>query len=720
MANIGDSRFGQWANPRFGANLGAGTQGVLPAPGASQSASSGASNGLQWGESLTPQPGNTIPKWNGLQQGESLTPQPGNNIPKWNGLQPGERYAEGGVIEDSDTGNSQEAPSDPFSIVTEALNYGRKMYGVGQLFAKGVRDAFAGADKQLSRDINTAAGRRAPALGQTGEDVSRAVSDEGGSGDVPDDARAMTMNQALGGMDQDEGIQWGDTFVPGQRKDTMNLEEGGVIPDEGDETPAPDEGGGGSQQSAMAYLSGQGAVPPEVAQAMEQRVDPQGMMDPSERKMQALASAGSPDKAFGLMQHYRQKFMAYNTFAKAALQGAGGRPPNPAAAADALTKAYENVPDGQSMRFTPTRGGMQVSIRGGRKPKTQQFAEGGEVGYDDTYMSPPEDQAMRDTLADPSGAIAEAEGEGPSMLGRSIVLGWNSLMKLLEGPGLDYDKAVEDPDSLASVAPEGGAAEAAPAPQGVTSERPQDPQVARMNADPYTMGGVSPARNWRTPPVHEVVAEAQRDPNANTLEHHLHLARLAYPESGQHRERAMAELAVRQAWAKNQFGLDKEHVKADGALARATMSADTKERIANLNNATRERLVQTSTASAERRVMASYQGKIDLAQFKASAHWQEILGQEMEKNYRALVGAGVSPSRIPERMGQAPSMPAQNPAVTQGQPAPRAPQAPQVPQAQQAAPLPPAALSSLREGEHTKFRNGQVWTLQGGRPVQVQ
>jgi len=41
---------------------------------------------------------------------------------------------------------------------------------------------------------------------------------------------------------------------------------------------------------------------------------------------------------------------------------------------------------------------------------------------------------------------------------------------------------------------------------------------------------------------------------------------------------------------------------------------------------------------------------------------------------------------------------------------------PQQPQAQ----LPPAAVQQLKEGVHTTFANGQTWTLQGGKPVQVQ
>jgi hypothetical protein len=39
---------------------------------------------------------------------------------------------------------------------------------------------------------------------------------------------------------------------------------------------------------------------------------------------------------------------------------------------------------------------------------------------------------------------------------------------------------------------------------------------------------------------------------------------------------------------------------------------------------------------------------------------------------------------------------------------------------QNAAQLPQAAVAQLKEGVHTKFANGQTWTLQNGKPVQVQ
>ena len=51
--------------------------------------------------------------------------------------------------------------------------------------------------------------------------------------------------------------------------------------------------------------------------------------------------------------------------------------------------------------------------------------------------------------------------------------------------------------------------------------------------------------------------------------------------------------------------------------------------------------------------------------------------------------------------------------------APAAQAAPNAPAQQQQATLPPAAVSVLKEGQQTTFANGQVWTLQNGKPVRV-
>jgi hypothetical protein len=154
--------------------------------------------------------------------------------------------------------------------------------------------------------------------------------------------------------------------VPGE----MPNEQGGVLPDTQ----------GGNPKMAMNYLTGADAAPPEFVQQVERSADPQGMMSPSERKLRALENAPDPEKAWGVMQHYRKRFNAYSAFAQAAAAGNEevGKPPNLAAAAKAATQAYENIPDGNEVMFRPVNGGMEVSYRpiipsrpapsGGEKP----------------------------------------------------------------------------------------------------------------------------------------------------------------------------------------------------------------------------------------------------------------------------------------------------------------------------------------------------------------
>jgi hypothetical protein len=308
-----DSRFGQFADPNFGASLAAPqpTQGVLPAPqGADTSASSDTSNKA-----------NTF----GMP---GLMGQNSN---------PGSMYlAGGGAIPDDtqDSGDAAPPSTDPFAMISAALQTGRKKFG---LPAK-----FFGGDEQSEPAEN--------------------------DGDE-DDVQSFAEGGEVEGEEPEQGV------IPDGNTDREEQ------PQQGGMTPS------GNAQGAIAYLSGQGGVGPEIAAALERQVDPQGQMEPSQRKMLAIAQAGDPDKAFQLMQHYRQKFNAYGAFAKAALQGSGGRPPNPAAAADALNKAYEHVPDGKQLRFAPAQGGMSVSIGGGQQQEqpVQSFADGGEVQDDFQY-----------------------------------------------------------------------------------------------------------------------------------------------------------------------------------------------------------------------------------------------------------------------------------------------------------------------------------------------
>jgi hypothetical protein len=292
-----DPRFGQFADPNFGSTLeGDDAPGVLPDTSAPEvhSANSDQNNGVI----------NTRPAPAPAQQ-----PQ-GNNFGP--GLMPhqggGPVYLEDGG-DPADTGNAQQVGStlDPMGI----LNWGRKAHGLPQQF-------FGPAKPKSSND---------PAATQ------QAMTDEGVTGKIEDpDINTFSKNQMLQNTPSDQTLRWGqDTDIPGQQKDAMYLADGGMIPDGStdqedqgqDDQMTPSGNGQPDPKAVMAYLSGQGGMPPEQAAALEHRADPQGQMDPAQRKVAALSAAGSPEAGFGLMQHYRQKFNAYSAFRAGRAPGCG-------------------------------------------------------------------------------------------------------------------------------------------------------------------------------------------------------------------------------------------------------------------------------------------------------------------------------------------------------------------------------------------------------------
>jgi hypothetical protein len=173
----------------------------------------------------------------------------------------------------------------------------------------------------------------------------------------------------------------------------MSYDAGGDVPDQPDaQAPAPQQpqqqGGQSGGPSPAGYVMGSDAMPPDQAQAMEMRIDPQQSMDPSARKLLAIGGMQDQDSAWKMMQSQRQKFNSYRAFAQAAMKGAGQKPPDLGAATHAATQAYQNVPDGNSVTFQPHQsGGVAVSVKPlgkGGAGKSQGMARGGVVnGLDD-------------------------------------------------------------------------------------------------------------------------------------------------------------------------------------------------------------------------------------------------------------------------------------------------------------------------------------------------
>jgi hypothetical protein len=308
------------------------------------------------------------------------------------------RFDGGGILPDMPTDDNANAPSpsddantqpsqntSPLDVVKQALTWGRQKMG-------------------LPRDFFGTAGSGIPTNSKPSNDsdsVNRAVQEENDMdpqhGNSPADARAMSLNGAKRQLVPGEQLGGGDTAIPYETP-TQNIatggaveddgDEGGVLPDGNNQQAAPQGGGqipqpgaGGPPQQAMGYLMGKGAADAATVAALEHEADPDGTMDPNERKLKTVAMQGSPEKAFPVLQHYRQKFNAYNAFAQVAAKGTPQKPADMQASASAATKAYQHLPDGNAMHFQPTKDGMHVTVRpvhptDSAKP-AQKFEEGG-------------------------------------------------------------------------------------------------------------------------------------------------------------------------------------------------------------------------------------------------------------------------------------------------------------------------------------------------------
>ena len=330
--------------------------------------------------------------------------------------------ADGGVIPNSPTGTTSPDLDTALATVQGALASGRQSMGLpanlmgdsdqssqgddnsDQQVAGTIpaRPANPGGDQPNSNPFPTKTpqipfGKRtADASGAIPED--NAVMGLAGGGDMDDPSTAKLDAPAFaGGGDMNDPSAAG---IPAQPQANMPQ------PQQGQTQPANDP-----MQALTQYASGAGAVPPEMAAALEQRVDPTGSMDPSQRKLLAVASA--PQQAqFGMLQHYRQRFQAMNSFARVAANGTQGRPANLAASTDAATRAYHNVPNGQSISFHPAGPGhvaMTVSHYAGDKgasKKVTAHAAGGAV---------PDDVDPMDV--GPEGAVSSGE---PNDLGQTM------------------------------------------------------------------------------------------------------------------------------------------------------------------------------------------------------------------------------------------------------------------------------------------------------------
>lgn len=306
-------------------------------------------------------------------------------------------------------------PAITLDSVKDALDYGRQSHGLGG--GGGERPADGGGMdmSNLPESQNVDDRRGEYGEGGPGKIMRRLRDNKAGNNSIyryaeggsvqDDDLQGRTDESQVGlpGEDfyreQNEGLQKEMQQVPmpqrrpvpqGPQDDPERIRKAGEPKKEtfyGGESPGQMVRSGAKR--IMAYLQGADAMPPERVEELEQKADPDGSMDEGQRKIATIDAAskeGGPEAAWRVMQKYRKNYDTYRAHAAGALSHGDLR-----MAAESASKAYPNVPDGLSLQFAPTQGGVTAAVMQGSKPVDQfqltvpqfnQWLQGNEGQYD--------------------------------------------------------------------------------------------------------------------------------------------------------------------------------------------------------------------------------------------------------------------------------------------------------------------------------------------------
>lgn len=116
----------------------------------------------------------------------------------------------------------------------------------------------------------------------------------------------------------------------------------------------------------ISYLSGADGNPAGAlkgAAAVKQEAPHLSNDDAALISIDRTAQTQGPEAAWKELQGHRVAYNAKLAFAKVALDGTQGKPPNLASAIDATNKAMMHMPDGSNVQFTPSQGGVTATVR---------------------------------------------------------------------------------------------------------------------------------------------------------------------------------------------------------------------------------------------------------------------------------------------------------------------------------------------------------------------
>lgn len=279
--------------------------------------------------------------------------------------------------------------------------------------------------------------------------------------------------------------------------------------------PENEQQGGGAQAPAMImrYLAGADANPQLTQQAEQgavqqlgQVADDPSVANPSTVHLMALhlAAEKDPEAGYAVQQTYRASYNASMGHAHVALAGAGGKPPDLAAAADAATKAASYVLDGTETTFTPNGTGVTATVKypGNKQPQQVQ-------------LTLPQFNQYTD-IGDVNGGQYDALHENGA-----------ALQKIAQGPGKPIQGAQQQPAPGGQQQPAPGGQQ--PAPGG---------QQPAQGAAPAPQPGATPAAPGGAPtnPANMTVDQAAAIPPSNPSQGELGMRALPPPYQAQVRK----------------------------------------------------------------------------------------------------------------------------------------------------------------------------------------
>lgn len=618
--------------------------------------------------------------------------------------------------QDTDTGNADVEQSSPFDVIKGVLAYGRKKHKLPeQMFANATarpippkpgtvapnpdrfdpRDFLPGGKGTKATDDPDADGGTDTGNAAPDEDTQMFATGGGVEGldeETPEGGAGAPMGQAGGMMDDDAEHEANDRFPnldnDQERNNRFQEREKKRIQDEDwGGKPSGRKPGPGSQ-NLMPYLSGQDAMHPQMADSLERRVDPSGQMDPNMRKIEAIKQAGDPEAQWALMQNYRKKFNAYNAFAQAAIQGAGGRGPNPASAADAATKAYQNLPDGKAMTFEPVQGGVRVRIqdlsgpdlmkalgagRGGANGlPPQRYEEGGAVDptededdalttgvLPDQQAAPPGDDPNVGASGQEQGPVQSAlGGRRPDQALKDVILSIPQFLGFLKDKGQadsvlekGPEKALAEAQAMQAQAPAGPMGPGAPGTFPQSAPQPQGPQQQQM--DPrqrptsFTDNPTQPGGSFQRTPAK--VPEKEN----YTLKDVLHEIDQQYPMVGMSAQRADARREAIQKWMGDRTKVESEQMKGGNAMERAKITGGLRNEGVKINADQRATSGAAHDEAASGRLKYSADSKAGTADKNRDATTDRMRETEEGKNRRTAVVAKPGLLNDPKKMQDA-------------------------------------------------------------------